>query len=264
VINKGTGDICFEFNDTMLPYNTDINATELHETYEGIDSLKLDINNGQYEVIRSADNKTHVDVTASPLFIAKLKVTKERDVLSIGFKNENNIGGTQQMNKVTVAFGRDAGEYIGTGINGEGSCRIIVPFGQGHISINGSGDIYFEDIRDVECKINGSGSIKCNKAGKPRVTINGAGDFEAQETSDSMKSVINGAGDIRAGKGETDSFEAKICGAGDIKAENISTRLANLSINGSGDITLGRVTDESVEKHSKSGSIKVLKRGLDV
>lgn len=262
VVNRGPGDICFDFIDTIPFSNMEINKTELHETFEGITSVKMEINAGDYELVRSKDKKTHVDVTGSPLFIARLKVTKDRELLSVIYENENsNSGAMNQANKVSIAFGRDAGENINAQINGSGKCDIKVPFEKGSISINGSGEITFDTIFNTECSINGSGDIKCNKASNSKIMINGSGDFEACEVSGNLKAVINGSGDIHAGTGEIDSFEAKICGSGDIDAENICTRVANIAIEGRGNITIGRVIEESIEKHSKRCSIKVVKRG---
>jgi DNA-binding XRE family transcriptional regulator len=262
VVNKGPGDICFDFIDALPPVSFDASKTELQQTFEGISSVRLEVNNAIFELIRAKDKKTYVDVTGSPLYIARLRITKDGDVLAIEQEEGNNSsGGMNRANRVVIALGKDAGERIDAQINGEGSCEIKVPFNRGYVSINGSGEITFDAILDVECKINGSGDIKCNKAGNPSIIINGSGDFEAGTVSGSMKSLINGSGDIRLGAGEIDLLEAKIFGSGDIDAENVCTKTANIAIEGSGDITVGRVIEESIEKHSKSSSIKVLKRG---
>jgi len=58
-----------------------------------------------------------------------------------------------------------------------------------------------------------------------------------------------------------DKLEAKINGSGDIDAKNITAKVADVSIKGSGNIIIGRVIEESIEQHSRNGSIKILRRG---
>lgn len=262
VVNRGPGDICFGFMDQISYTAINIHKSERHETFEGVASVKMEVNDANFAIVRSKDKRSYVDVTGSPLFISRLKITKEGELLSVGYENENKGSGTMsQENRVTIAFGRDAGENVTTRINGAGTCDINVPFDQGNISVNGSGDVTFDNIYNVECKINGSGGIKCNKAGNSKIIINGSGAFEARQISGSLKSMIHGSGDIHVNTGEIDCLEAKICGSGDIEAANICTRVANIAVEGSGNITIGRVIEESIEKHSKKSSIKVLKRG---
>ncbi|HBM80821.1 MAG: DUF2807 domain-containing protein [Clostridiales bacterium] len=263
IINKGTGEICFDFIDEIPVYeDIDSSKTEFSEVYDGIQSIDMAVAGADFKVVRSKDSKTYVKATGSPIFIEGLKVIQEEERLSLRCEHKNNrYGNSSSRNVVIISFGSDCGENIRIDLHGSGDVSVEVPFKSGYASINGSGDITTFDIDDLEARISGSGDIKCSKAGNPRISINGSGDFEAHEVSGFLKSSISGSGDISLGTGDLDIFEAVIRGSGDIDAEHISTRTANLSIEGSGDITIGRVMEESVEKHSKSSSIKVLKRG---
>jgi len=173
----------------------------------------------------------------------------------------NQSGNSNHKNKVIIRFGSDSGKKISACVNGSGNSVIKIPFLTGNISINGSGNVMLDHIATIECKINGSGDVMCNKAGNPTIHINGSGNFRANEVYGKLKSKINGSGDIYLGSGHVDSFEARINGSGDIDAKNICTLLADLAIEGSGNITVGRVIEQSIEKHSKNSSIKILKRG---
>ncbi len=264
VVNKGPGDICFDFIDIFAYADIDYNKNELHEVFDGIASVDMNIIEADYEVTKSGDAKTHVDVYGSPQFIAMLGISKNGDTLDFEYRNNNNNSGSRsggKANKVVIAFGKDMGDHINARINGCGQCKISIPFKKGVISINGSGVIFFENIFNAECKINGSGDIKCVKAGNPVISINGSGDFRADTVSGSLKAVIRGSGDIYVGEGEIDTLEARISGSGNVNAEKVCTGTANLAISGAGRIVIGRVTGESVEQHSKNCTIRILKRG---
>ena len=210
IINKGAGEICFNFTED-IPEILDLNISEIDKSFDGITSLTLNVVNSDYEVLKSQDKKTHVHASGSSVFLSKLKIIKDGELLLIESENSNNnYGNSQRQNKVVIEFGSELGNNISAHINGSGKCEIIIPFKSGNISINGSGDVIFDHIFDLQCKINGSGDITCNKAGNPVIQINGSGDFKSNEIYGSFKSKINGSGDICPGSGQLDSFKTKI------------------------------------------------------
>jgi hypothetical protein len=66
IINKGPGEICFEFFDLMPAYrDIDMSKAELHEVFDKIDSVEMAVNGAQFSLIRSKDNRTYIDVLKS-------------------------------------------------------------------------------------------------------------------------------------------------------------------------------------------------------
>lgn len=263
VINRGPGEICFEFVDSISVYkNIDTSKTELHEVFDNIHSIEVAVNEADFSVVKSKDNKTYVDISGSPVFIYKLNISDNEGILSVKCDNENNGGGSQILgNKVIISLSNEYGQKIHAGINGHGSVDVAIPFNTGQFSINGSGVVKCTDIDEFKGTINGSGNIKCGKAKSASVGINGSGDIDIEKVCEDFKSTINGSGDITIISGEVNMFEAAIRGSGDINASEVTTKKANIAINGSGAITIGRVIEESIEKHCKGSSIKILKRG---
>jgi transcriptional regulator with XRE-family HTH domain len=263
VINKGPGEICFEFIDLIPVYkNIDTSKTELHEVFDKIHSIEISANGADFSVVKSKDNRTYLDVSGSPVFMFKLNISDKEGVLSVKCDQENNGGGSQNPgNKVVIALGNEYGKKIHAGINGHGSVDVTIPFKIGHLSVNGSGAIKTTDVDELKGTINGSGNIKCGKSISASVGINGSGDIDLDKVSGDFKSTINGSGDITIISGEADMFEATIRGSGDIRASEVTTRKASIALNGSGEVTIGRVIEESIEKHCKGSSIKILKRG---
>lgn len=259
IINRGPGDICFEFLDSVpVITGIDMSKTELHEKFDKIDSIELSVNGADFNIHKSQDNKTHIEVNGSPLFIANLKIIQNDGFLSIKCMQENNCGGN---NKVNIYFAGEIGKEINAGINGYGNINASIPFKRGHIAINGAGNINVSDIFDLVSVIRGSGDISCGNADNLEIIIHGSGDFKSEKISKSLKASIHGSGDICLGSGEIDNFDVSIRGSGMVEATEVSTVTANLSVDGSGAIKLGRVIKESVEKHCKGSSINVLKRG---
>lgn len=263
ILNRGTGDICFDFiDDIMLDSEADTKNTELNEVFDGITSFDISALNGNYKLVRSKDNKTYIHAVGSPAFINKLQMVVNAETLSI--KNEQENGRRDDFgkhNEVVIFFGSDFGENIEAEVNGCGNIIVEVPFKNGQSTINGSGNITNNDIDNFSGNINGSGNIKCNKMANAKLNINGSGNIIAKEVKESLKISICGSGNVKLGAGKLDFYKAKIMGSGNINSREISTRTAKIVIEGSGDVIVGRVIEESFEKHSKNSTIKILARG---
>jgi transcriptional regulator with XRE-family HTH domain len=265
ILNKGSGDIVFSFMDaSAISYgDIDMSKTEFEEEFYEIYSVEAMINNAEFKLMRSNGNKTIVKAKGSPVFINSLKTIKTDEMLALKFNNQNDGGGSGSSNSIIIELGCDLGKIIGVNINGSGDVDLKVPFQEGKFSINGSGDIKIHSIDKIHARINGSGDIKCGKVGNAEVMINGSGDFSADEVTGAFKAAINGSGDITLKSGNLDSLELNIKGSGDIDAEDIITKTAKLAVEGSSGIVIGWIKEESIEKHSKNSSIKVIKRGIE-
>ena len=261
VINKGPGHISFEF--AHEPYHmaaVDSNKTELNEVFNGINSLSLSISSASFTVRRSADQTTRMKATGSPVFIGSLEVRQNGHQLLVTQKQHQNYPYSEK-DRVEILFGKDCGSELFVKISGSGSGSIEIPFQQAQVGISGSGDLHLNDVEQLRGKISGSGSVKAKKVGKAELGISGAGDMHLEEITGELDTQISGAGDITIKSGQVDVFKARVSGAGDIKAQGVTARTADLSCRGAGDIVLGRVIEESIERHSKMSSIRILKRG---
>ena len=58
IINKGSGEICFDFADEYD--ENDQGQTELSEVFSGLASLRLEISNATFQVLRSPDTYTRL------------------------------------------------------------------------------------------------------------------------------------------------------------------------------------------------------------
>jgi transcriptional regulator with XRE-family HTH domain len=265
ILNKGSGDIVFSFMDaSAISYgDIDMSKTEFEEEFYEVYSVETMINNADFKLIRSNSNKTIVKAKGSPVFINSLKAIKTDEMLALKFNNQNDGGGSGSSNHIIIELGCDLGKIIGVNINGSGDVDLKVPFQEGKFSINGSGDININCIDKIHARINGSGDIQCGKIGNAEVMINGSGDFSADEVIGAFKASINGSGDIKLKSGNIDSLELNVKGSGNIDAEEIITKTAKLAVEGSSDIVIGWIKEESIEKHSKNSSIKVIRRGVE-
>ncbi|HBN82937.1 MAG TPA: hypothetical protein DDZ89_03765 [Clostridiales bacterium] len=262
IVNKGTGEILFDYNEKLQLSLVDDTVTQLNEVYDHIHSIDLTLNSADFTVAQSADHKTYVNATGTPYFIAGLKVEKKDQSLIIKHaQTGQDHGNSHGMNKLTILLGIETGRVIKGTFNGSGDIHVDVPFEHGNLAINGSGSIRTKDMGAFEGKINGSGDISCGKIGSAKVTINGSGDFDCIMCSESLAASINGSGDMTIKAGILKTIEIAIRGSGDVDASGVTTDKADISISGSGDVVVGRVKVESVEKHSKNSSIKVLQRG---
>ena len=263
IVNKGSGEIVFDFYEGLQSYgDIDFTQTELNEAFDNVDSFELTIQSADFSLTRSSDRKTHIKATGSPYFINGLKMEKKGQTLVVKcIQSGSNDSNQNRSNNLTISLGQETGKTITGTFNGSGDIDIDVSFEQGSLTINGSGSIEIKDMDAFEGKINGSGDISCGKIGNTKISINGSGDFDCKEVYGSFSASVNGSGDITVKKGEVQTFDIVIRGSGDVEASGVTTNIAKMSVSGSGDIVIGRVIEESVEKHSKNSSIKVLKRG---
>lgn len=110
------------------------------------------------------------------------------------------------------------------------------------ISVSGSGDIDFKNLKcnSVKISIAGSGdmkfaSLKCNSL---RAGVSGSGDinFSRLDVSDASFS-ISGSGDISVGHADIDTVQSSVAGSGDITI-NGAVKHQNTSVSGSGTIRI--------------------------
>lgn len=209
---------------------------------------------------RSADQTTRLKAKGSPVFINSLEVGHNGQQLVVSQKQMPNYPHSEQ-DHIEILFGEDCGRELSVKISGMGSGSIDIPFQQGQVAISGSGDLDLNDVEQLQGKISGSGNLKAKKVGRAEIGISGAGDMDLEEITGELDAQISGAGDITIRSGRVDLFKARVSGAGDINAKGVTARTADLNCRGAGDIVLGRVIEESIEKHSRQSSIRILERG---
>ncbi|MDI9441685.1 MAG: DUF2807 domain-containing protein [Bacillota bacterium] len=262
IVNKGLGDIRFAFaEERYIPPAVNHSLTELQETFEGIKSLELVVAHAEFSVTRSPDNKTRVSAQGTPLFLNNLVINQEQDRLRVKYRRDSIGVSNGTHNYVEIAFGSDRGEDLTLMVNGSSSAEVEIPFKKATVSVNGSGSAELADLDVLTGSVNGSGDLTCEAVGQVNVTVNGSGDVDIDQVSGDIKAQINGSGSIDFGRGEVDSLQIVVAGSGDVDAEGVTARTASLRAIGSGDVVVGRVIEESLEKHSRHATISVLKRG---
>lgn len=262
VVNKGSGEISFDFNDSLQFLGMDHTHKELHEVYDNISSIDVTLNTADFSVMPSSDQKTTVKASGTAYFIEGLVIEKKDQSLVIQYtKNDQGNRGTGGVNKITVFLGTETGKSIKGTFNGSGEIGFDVPFEQGQLTINGSGDIRIKNMGTFEGRINGSGNISCGSVDTGKIAINGSGDFSCDTCTESFSASINGSGDVTIREGEVRTLNLAVRGSGDVDASSVTTDYADISIAGSGDVVVGHVVKESKEKHSKNSTIRILKRG---
>lgn len=262
ITNKGSENICFDFADEHYFFvNGDSGAasTELNEVFSGITSLNLEITVADLQVVRSKDSYTRLEAVGTSVFIGSIQVKQNGTQLSIAQKLQNYQ--RNPADKIKLMLGQDLGSELTVRVSGSGSGDIQVPFKKASVWVSGSGDLNLTNVDYLSCRISGSGDVTVNKIGKAELVISGAGDIEVNEITGDLEVQVSGAGDVEIKSGNIDTFKAKISGAGDINARGVTARTANITCSGVGDVVLGRVIEESIEKHSRKSSIKILQRG---
>ena len=261
ISSQGSGEICFEFADEYnFVTEIDPTRTELEESFTGVKSLHLTVSNSAFAVNRSADNVTRLKAYGTPVFIANLEVKQSGRQLQIVQREQNQIHGLN--NRIEIMFGADCGDELAVKITGSGNGRIQIPFGQAQVGISGAGDLDLDSVDQLHCRVSGSGDVNVKKAGKAELAVSGSGDISIDEINgDLFDAQISGAGDITIKSGEVDVFKARISGAGDVNAKGVTARTADLNCKGASDVVLGRVIEESIERHSRMSSIRILQRG---
>ena len=126
------------------------------------------------------------------------------------------------------------------------------------ISLSGSGDLEFGDLRvgDFDLTLSGSGDVEggnIRSTGSVAVSISGSGDVEVKQVGCfDLTMSISGSGDMEVGEVNSESVKASIAGSGDIQLAG-TTQKATYKVVGSGNIDARSLKAQEVSK-SKAGS----------
>jgi hypothetical protein len=251
----------------------------------------------QVNILPGESGNYRVCAEGSEHFISLIDTTLEGDELTVAVKS-NNSQNTSQKNILTVYMGDVVGRRLQIAIHGSSDVDVLPPFDEGHISVNGSGDVRatsFEslevringsseikvkdvfgssniqingagDVRadslgqDLHANINGAGYIAANTAGNPTLRIAGSGDIVLQQISGRMSAVIAGSGEIKCG-GEIEELCLNVDGSGDFICPDLVVGDASITTKASATITIGHIMRQSTEKLSKDTTLQVGKRG---
>ena len=262
VVNCGAGECRLVELERIPRY--ELKGNSFDESYGAIESVKVDnIFNVDAVIVRGDGEEARVVAEGDEMFIATLRVSVENCKLRVYNENANvnNVNAGCRSNKLKIYTGFECGKLLDYTVNGSGSARISVGFGEALCTVNGSGFVELKKPCDaISVNINGSGCVSLKSAKDARLKINGSGVIEAEEVSGSLTAKINGSGDITA-SGNVDTAELSVNGAGDIHLSKLTARVAKVRITGASDIVIGRVIDHTDEKLSKDSNFKVLQRG---
>ncbi len=108
------------------------------------------------------------------------------------------------------------------------------------IKINGSGDVFGEEIKGekLEISINGSGDVNFKSVVAPVFTV-----------------AIRGSGDVAVNSVDATAIETNVVGSGDIKLATVLAKKVSISIRGSGDVQLAGRADKVGIEIAGSGDV---------
>lgn len=156
----------------------------------------------------------------------------------------------------------DAG-ILTCGVSGSGDITFISAK-NANITVSGSGDIDAGRIDGVsEVKISGSGDASLGTVtGQLTCRVSGSGDIDIGEIDlEELFISISGSGDVSAAAGKVGRLEFHLHGSSDFEGKNITVGELIAELNGPSDATIGRLLGKSVERVSRTASLRILSRG---
>jgi Protein of unknown function (DUF2807). len=252
-----------EINSAAQPINIE-NANEIGK----VKILNLSSISDNYIIEKADGDSTSVEITGHEDFvdIIEMDYSAETGTLRIYYDkgktaslNVNKWDESKNTIKVKMAYDGESPENLIFKIEGSGSINLSVPFkklnmranGSGminapnisvediEVTINGSGNINFNDANYCNITINGSGSAKFNHAENSVITVNGSGDINFK-SSGSCDVTINGSGNV-SGTGKINLLNSAINGSGDMKFSECDKFTG--AVGGSGAITVDKVNE---------------------
>lgn len=301
VLNRGPGEVRFLWADRAMIERATTKSVSLDKALSPFHSLNLNVayaSDVQVNILPGESGDYRVLAEGSEHFISLIETKTEGDELILSVKSNDRQGASLGENKLTVYTGDAVGRRLHIAIGGSSSVDVLPPFDEGHISVNGSGDVKatsFESLevringsseikvkdvferstiqingsgdvfadnlgRTVHVNVNGSGYVAAKTAGDPTLRIAGSGDIVLQTISGRMSAVIAGSGDIKCG-GEIEQLCLNIDGSGDFDCPDLVVGEASITAKAAATIVLGRIVGQSTEKLSKDTTLKVGKRG---
>jgi len=301
VLNCGQGEVRFLRLDQTVGARGKSKHTLWEESYSPFQSLNLNIAYSQHvqvNVLPGKSGEYRVHAEGSEHFVSLIESKKQGDELILAVKSNDGRDFSHGQNTLTVYTGDTVGRRLQIAIGGSSDVDIQPPFDEGHISVNGSGDVRascFESLevrvngsseikvkdvsqtaniqingsgdvradnlgRTVHVNINGAGEVIANTAGDTILRIAGSGDITLKKISGRMSAVIAGSGEIKCG-GEIEQLSLNVGGSGDFDCPELVVGEANIVTKATATITLGRIVRRSVEKLSENTTMRVGKRG---
>ncbi len=300
-VNRGPGEVRFLVVDWPLSQKAGERSTTLDGAFSPFQSLNLNISYAphvQVNVLPGKSGEYRIHAEGTERFISLIETKQEGDELTVAVKSNDGRDSSHLPNTLTVYTGDTVGRRLQIAIGGSSDVEIQPPFDEGHISVNGSGDVRATCFESLEVRINGSSEIKVKDVlGSSNIQINGSGEVCADSLGQNLHATINGAGEITAKTAGNPTL--RIAGSGDISLKKISGRMnasiagagqiecggeieqLSLNVEGSGDfdcpdlvvgeasittkatatITLGRIVHRSTEKLSENTTLQVGQRG---
>ena len=249
--------------------------------------------NGQWSVIargqREFLNSLRCIEDGNVLKIETLPYHSTRNILFGGVKNT-----------IEICTGFTQGADLDVTVKGSGDFTCEPGFQSSRVSVSGSGDIDLTDAGSLTCTVSGSGDITFISAknanltvsgsgdihagqleGISEVRINGSGDADLSTVSGELCCRVGGSGDIDIGSMDLKNLSVSVSGSGDVsvsdgKAERLELNLHGSSefdgknitagelvadLNGPSEATIGHLLGKSVERISRTSSLRILNRG---
>ena len=301
VCNRGPGEVRFLRPDQAAGTRGASRHTLWEESYSPFQSLNLNIAYSQYVQVKVLSGKSgeyRIHAKGSEHFASLINAKQQGEELTVTVRSDDRREPSEAENTLTVYMGDTVGGRLQIAIGGSSDVEIQPPFEEGHVSVNGSGDVKatcFEsltvcingsseikvkdvsqtaniqingagDVRaeslgqNLSATVNGAGYIAARTAGNPTLRIAGSGDISLQKISGRMSAVIAGSGEIKCG-GEIEQLALNVAGSGEFDCPDLVVGEADIVTKATATITLGRIVRESTERLSEDTALRVGKRG---
>lgn len=281
ITNRGPGDIrLLSLEEAEHLSGTEVAAASQAYAFGPTDALRVQVWANDTEVARSPDDKTRVTVTGHPRFLRQLTAAVEEGALVIRFRKAEEDRPCGRDNRVRIEVPYARGRLLEVSVIGSGDLACPLPFAEGSLTVNGSGNLHAGDMDRLVAQINGSGSVHAGSAQAATLSINGSGDIRGKQAA-SLSAQINGSGNIaleaigggevtaRIGGSGSIALRSGTCtrldfrsqGHGSLRAKGVTAQTASIILDNSGEAVLGRVLEASTEQAKKSGKITILARG---
>ena len=179
----------------------------------------------------------------SVLVKAPADVIKDVETRVDGNKLVVNMKGSNKFLNIGVSDSEDvtvyvtSPDFIGIELKGSGDfkCKGLLDTDKLDISLNGSGDIEFDDIicDEVNVSLVGSGDVEVKNVKMLRSNVNlvGSGDIKVKyDDSGKVEANLTGSGDIEL-TGEVTEYKSNVRGSGDMHRNGLLVRSKETMVN---------------------------------
>lgn len=240
-------------------------------------------------------DKIKLDASGTKRFMESLNIEVINETLNITMKNYNAVN--ENNNRIDIYVNFDRGEMLDLNLSGavdldidpdfdvasfvtSGACDVnACNFGQVVSRLSGACDFTMGNANDADfiasgaCDItigdvdnsfktviSGAGDIKANSLHNAHIQMSGSGDATINNASGELTVKISGSSDANI-NGQVDKLYISVSGSCDFCGTNLTANEADIIASGPCDIKIDRIIGSSREKIDRWSDLKVNRRG---